>query len=75
MSKAPNRTLFFYQGDKLISVKEGDQHRTILRNGDQPLAELNTDQTRGGGLLATDDKGSVLIVQGPDQQLQKSPSS
>jgi len=68
MSKASNSSIFFYQGNKLITVKQGDQHRAIFRNAEQPLAELSTDQTQSGGLLATDDKGSVLAVQSPDEQ-------
>ncbi|QCI10281.1 hypothetical protein E6B08_02080 [Pseudomonas putida] len=75
MSKASNNTLFFYQGDKLITVKQGEQHRAIFRNAQQPLAELSTDETQPGGLLATDDKGSVLVVQNPDERVGKSPSS
>lgn len=68
MSKASKSSIFFYQGNKLITVKQGDQHRAIFRNAEQPLAELSTDQTQSGGLLATDDKGSVLAVQSPDEQ-------
>ncbi|AUA34851.1 hypothetical protein CWR53_20815 [Pseudomonas sp. SGAir0191] len=64
MSKAPNSSLFFYQGDKLITVKKGDEHRSIFRNAEQPLAELSADDTQTDVLLATDDKGSVLAVQG-----------
>ncbi|MBH3409801.1 MULTISPECIES: hypothetical protein [Pseudomonas] len=68
MSRASNGTLFFYQGDKLITVKQGDQQRAIFRNAEQPLAEVSTDGTHTGGLLATDDKGSVLAVQGAGEQ-------
>ena len=68
MSKASNGTLFFYQGDKLITVKQGDEHRAIFRNAEQPLAEVSTDGTHTSGLLATDDKGSVLVVQEPGEQ-------
>ena len=68
MSKATNGTLFFYQGDKLITVKQGDQQRAIFRNGAQPLAELSTHETHTGGLWATDDKGSVLVVQNAGEQ-------
>ncbi|MGJ7551375.1 hypothetical protein [Pseudomonas alloputida] len=68
MSKASKRSLFFYLGDKLITVKEGGQYRAIFRNAEQPLAEWSADQTQGGGLLATDDKGSVFVVQGPAEQ-------
>ena len=67
MSKAPNSTLFFYQGDKLITVKEGDHHRAIFRNAEQPLAELSTDDTQTSGLLATDQMGSVLVVHGSNE--------
>jgi hypothetical protein len=68
MSKASNNSLFFYQGDKLITVKQGDKHRAIFRNAEQPLAELSTDKTHTSGLLATDDKGSVLVVQDAGKQ-------
>lgn len=68
MRKASNNSLFFYQGDKLITVKQGDRHHAIFRHAEQPLAELSTDDTQTGGLLATDDKGSVLVVQSPDEQ-------
>ncbi|WP_438281107.1 hypothetical protein [Pseudomonas alabamensis] len=68
MDNASNSTLFFYQGNKLATVKQGDRHRTIVRHAEQPLAELSTDGTCTNGLLATDDKGSVLVVQYPDEQ-------
>ncbi|WP_079226255.1 hypothetical protein [Pseudomonas putida] len=68
MSKASNRSLFFYQGDKFITVIQGDEYRAIFRNAEQPLAELSTSNTQAGGLLATDDKGSVLVVQSSDKQ-------
>lgn len=68
MNKASNRSLFFYQGNKLITVKEGEQHRVIFRNAEQPLAELSADDTYSGGLLATDQMGSVLVKQGSDKQ-------
>lgn len=67
MKNASNRSLFFYQGDKLITVKQGDHHRAIFRKAEQPLAELSADDTPTSGLLATDDKGSVLAVQDPDE--------
>ncbi|MGE8047924.1 hypothetical protein ACQKPT_06460 [Pseudomonas monteilii] len=49
-------------------MKQGDQHRAIFRKAQQPLAELSTDETQTGGLIATDDKGSVLAVQSPGEQ-------
>jgi RHS repeat-associated protein len=68
MSRSSSNTLFFYQGDKLITVKQGDQNRTIFRNADMPLAEQQTGEASGTGLLATDDKGSVLSVQDEDSE-------
>lgn len=68
MSKASNRSLFFYQGDKLITVKQGDQHRAIFRNAEKPLAELSADDTHSSALLAIDQMSSVLVVQGSDKQ-------
>lgn len=68
MNKASNNSLFFYQGDKLVTVKQRNQHRAIFRAADHPLAELSTDDAQTNGLLATDDKGSVLVVQHPDEQ-------
>ncbi|WPO30365.1 RHS repeat-associated core domain-containing protein [Pseudomonas sp. BO3-4] len=67
MSKASNSSLFFYYDNKLVTVKHGDQHRAILRNAEQPLAELSTIDTHTCSLLATDDKGSVLSVQQADE--------
>ncbi|SMF56011.1 MULTISPECIES: RHS repeat-associated core domain-containing protein [unclassified Pseudomonas] len=66
MSKASNRSLFFYQGNKLITVNQGDHHHAIFRHADMPLAEVQTGEMSGGGVLATDDKGSVLSVQDVD---------
>ncbi|WP_448197359.1 RHS repeat-associated core domain-containing protein [Pseudomonas putida] len=63
MNQSANSSLFFYQNGKLVTVKQGNQQRSILRNDDMPLAEVQTGETVGTGLLATDDKGSVLNVQ------------
>lgn len=62
MNKAPNRTLFFYQLNKLICIKQGDQHRSIFRHADVPLAEHQVGGDPSTALLATDDKGSVLVA-------------
>jgi len=75
MAKAANRTLFFYQGNQLVSVQDGDQHLAIFRNDALPLAELSTDPTVASALLATDTPGSVLAVQHPNVQAEKSPST
>ncbi|OUM34833.1 hypothetical protein [Pseudomonas putida] len=63
MQKNANSTQFFYQNGKLITVKTGEQGRSIFRSADMPLAEQHTE---GAGLLVTDDKGSVLQVQEKD---------
>lgn len=67
MSKASNRSLFFYQGDKLITVKQGDQHRAIFRSAKLPLAEQQVQSEAGARLLATDEKSSVLSVHNDKQ--------
>jgi len=68
MSRSSSNTLFFYQGDKLITVKQGDQNRAIFRNAEMPLAEQQTGEASVTGLLATDDKGSVLQVNGDEEE-------
>ncbi|WP_416194365.1 hypothetical protein [Pseudomonas putida] len=67
MNKAQNNSLFFYQGDRLVTVKQGAVSRTIFRTPDLPLAEQQTAGSTTAGLLATDDKGSVLSVQEADE--------
>ncbi|WP_176516237.1 RHS repeat-associated core domain-containing protein [Pseudomonas faucium] len=68
MSKSLSNTQFFYQGDKLITVKHGDQHRAIFRNAAMPLAEVQAGEASSAGLLATDDKGSVLQVASEEEE-------
>ncbi|WP_085692708.1 MULTISPECIES: hypothetical protein [unclassified Pseudomonas] len=63
MQRNTNRTQFFYQNGKLITLRVGEQGRSFFRTTDVPLAELQTEGTHSSGLLATDDKGSVLNVQ------------
>jgi RHS repeat-associated protein len=70
MSRSLNSSLFFYQGGKRVTVKEGEQHHTIFRSAEMPLAEQQTGGIRGNGLLATDDKGSVLHVSGDEEEEQ-----
>ncbi|MNN07635.1 hypothetical protein D3C81_1204640 [compost metagenome] len=57
-------TRFFYQNGLLHTLKTGDEGRVIFRTPDMPLAEQGADNAQNNGLLATDDKGSVLQVQG-----------
>lgn len=58
-----NRTHFFYQNGQLNTLKTGEESRAIFRGAANIAhAELHAD-TAQSGLLATDDKGSVLQVQ------------
>jgi|GEM_PF-1119304 len=56
-------TQYFYQSDKLIAVKQGDQHRSLLRAGDLVIAQQQGGKPSETGLLANDDKSTVLNVQ------------
>ncbi|CAM3601782.1 RHS repeat-associated core domain protein-containing protein [Pseudomonas reidholzensis] len=60
MKKKALTNQFFYQNNKLITVKSDGQSRTIFRAADQPLAENNVAGEQTSGLLATDQMGSVL---------------
>ncbi|MFJ4113195.1 RHS repeat-associated core domain-containing protein [Pseudomonas sp. NPDC089758] len=62
MSKAPNFLLLFYRGGKVITVKQLTEFRAILRCSTMPLAQMGTEQHHSTGLLAVDDKGTVLSV-------------
>jgi RHS repeat-associated protein len=68
MRKSSSNTLFFYQNGKLVTVKQGNQQRAILRHAEMPLAEVQAGEAYGTGLLVTDDKGSVLAVQADDDE-------
>ncbi|MGE8059403.1 hypothetical protein [Pseudomonas sp. NPDC089547] len=59
MQKNANTTQFFYQNGKLVTLKTGEQGRSIFRNADMPLAEQHA---QGSGLVVADDKGSVFEV-------------
>ncbi|GLO45565.1 MULTISPECIES: hypothetical protein [Pseudomonas] len=63
MQKHTDSTRFFYQNGKLVTLKIGEQGRSILRAADVPLAETPTKGTHPNRFLATDDKSSVLNVQ------------
>ncbi|MCE0911839.1 MULTISPECIES: hypothetical protein [Pseudomonas] len=63
MQNNANKTLLFYQNGKLITLKTGEQNRSIFRHSDLPLAEQQSDGIQSVGLLVTDDKGSVLQVE------------
>jgi len=68
MSKGSNRLLFFYQGNKLITVNQGDHHRAIFRSADIPLGEQQAGDKPGSWLMAADNKSSVLRVQGKAEE-------
>lgn len=63
-----NSSLLFYQSGKLVTVKEGDHNRAIFRTADVPLAEQQSGNSSGSGLLAIDEKESVLHVQVEDKK-------
>lgn len=58
MKRQTNSTRFFYQNSKLVTVDQGGQLHSILRNADRPLGDYHP--AHGNGLLATDSNGSVL---------------
>lgn len=60
MKRQANTTQFFYQNGKLITLSEQGKQHSIFRHADIPLAEQHSTEASANGLLATDDKGSVL---------------
>ncbi|MBF8669180.1 RHS repeat-associated core domain-containing protein [Pseudomonas putida] len=54
----------FYQNQRVATVKTGQQHRSIFRCSQVPLAESQTGSEEPCSLLATDFKGSVSVVKG-----------
>lgn len=54
---------FFYQAGKLVTVRQSDQYRALLRHAEIPLAELHVSDTGETGPLATHDKDAVPAVQ------------
>lgn len=63
MKRQANTTLFFYQNGGLSTELSQDNPVTIFRADGRPLAEQHTGDAGTPGLLATDDKGSVLTMQ------------
>ncbi|GLO12279.1 hypothetical protein PPUJ20028_08600 [Pseudomonas putida] len=63
MQTSANKTLLFYQNGKLITLKTGEQNRSIFRHSDVPLAEQQSDGNHTSGIYMTDTMGSVLQVQ------------
>lgn len=62
MNTASTHSLYFHQATKIITIKQGNQHRTIFRTLGMPLAEQ---QSNGHNLslLAVEGKGTVLRAQ------------
>lgn len=60
MKRHVSSTQYFYQDDKLITVKQDAQSRGIVRALDMLLAEQRAHTQHTSRLLATDGKGSVL---------------
>lgn len=61
MSKAQINQ-YFYQGATLAVVKQDDRIRSIFLGAGLPLAEQRVGSTYDVGLLAINDRGSVLKV-------------
>ncbi|NQD54664.1 hypothetical protein HP546_04745 [Pseudomonas sp. CM25] len=62
MQKDAQRTRFFYQNGKLISLVTGEDGRTIFRTPAVALGERQGGNSPSSGLLGTDQQGSVLHV-------------
>lgn len=62
MQKDAQRTRFFYQNGKLISLVTGEDGRTIFRTAAVALGEHQGGNSPSSGLLGTDQQGSVLHV-------------
>jgi|GEM_PF-3282730 len=63
MKKNLESTLYFYQENKLSSVKQGERSRTVFRYEHAPLAEQDVDaSSHSSPLLASDIKASVLGI-------------
>ena len=61
MKKNAHTNLFFYQGDKFITMKQGTQSRSVLRTPSMPLAELHIEgDSKPVALLAVDGSASVM---------------
>lgn len=61
--------LYFHQGDKLATVKQGTQNHSVFRSLDTALAEQLNCDSEPVRFLATDGNGSVLQVK-TGQQLE-----
>lgn len=59
--------LYFHQGEKLVTVKQGTQNHSVFRSFDTPLAEQLNGDSEPVRLLTTDNKGSVLQVKTSQQ--------
>jgi len=68
MKRQSTNLQFFYQKGKLVTTNHNEQHRTIFRTADVPMAELQATAERKAGLLVTDDKCSVFTVQSEGKQ-------
>lgn len=56
-----NRSLYFYQATRCVTLKQGNRLRTIFRTVDMPLAEQQSDGHKPG-FLAIDGKDTILQV-------------
>lgn len=63
MSNKLGDSLFFYQGHRLVTAKQGDRHCIILRGNELPMAQLAASEGSHSAMLATDGKESILQAQ------------
>lgn len=59
-------TLFFYQGDKLVTLSQSTGSRSIFRGNQLPLAEQPQGDNKPVQLLGIDIQQSVLISLGEE---------
>ncbi|WP_205300629.1 RHS repeat-associated core domain-containing protein [Pantoea sp. Ap-967] len=64
MNQVQNRSLYFYQADKIFSLNRDELTQTIFRTPDFPLGEVQHGGSHHALFLACDGNGSVLSFVG-----------
>lgn len=60
MSKKVSGSLYFYQGQRLVTVKQAERHCLILRGNKLPIAQFGGAGSSQKSMLATDGKESIF---------------
>ncbi|MBH3455947.1 RHS repeat-associated core domain-containing protein [Pseudomonas monteilii] len=68
MNATPIFRLYFYQNKSLISIKEHARTHSAFRNGEQPLALMDSSKTGDSCLIAINASHSVLNYQNTNQK-------